>query len=186
MNFDLKVKQISKETFILIGQINNKMIVDSLINTIKNTKDENLSYKTNVKGHFTGFESLVNNIDFRNFLVFIKNEINVIYKKNFKVMNAWGNILKIGDEVIEHDHSGVTGFCGLLYLSNKGPGTYFKEYDLLITEEIGKFVLFDAMLLHSVSKIKDDIERITLSFNCEQIRGWEDNSKLEWVNKNDI
>lgn len=186
MNFDLKVKEIKKETFILIGKINDQIIINNLINFIKNNKDENLSYKTNVKGCMTSFESLLNNIDFQNFLISIKNEINVIYNKNFKVTNAWGNILKIGDEVLEHGHKGSTAFCGLLYLSNDGPGTYFKEYDLLIKEEIGKFVLFNPMLLHSVSKIDKDIERITVSFNCVEIREWDNNSNLKWVNKNDI
>jgi hypothetical protein len=186
MNFDLKVKEIQKETFILIGKINNQTIINNLVADIKNKKDKDLSYKTNVKGHFTGFKSLLDNIDFKNFLISINKEINIIYQKNFKVVDAWGNILKIGDEVVPHTHGGTEAFSGLLYLSDKGPGTYFKEYDLLITEEIGKFVLFSSMLLHGVSKIEENIERITLSFNCNQLKDWEDNSKLEWVNKNDI
>ena len=186
MNFDLKVKEIKKETFILIVKINNQEIIDNLKIAVKNIKDEKWSYKTNVRGHFTGFTSLLNNIDFKKFLILIKKEINIIYKKNFIVINAWGNILKIGDEVLEHNHLGSSAFSGLLYLSDKGPGTYFKQHDLLITEEIGKFVLFDTSLLHSVLKIKDNIERITLSFNCDEAREWDNNSNLEWINKNDI
>jgi hypothetical protein len=186
MNFDLKVKEVQKETFILIGKITNQIIIDNLIHDIKNLKNVSLNCQTNVKGHFTGFESLINNINFINFLNLIKKEINIIYKNNFRINDAWGNILKIEDEVLEHNHSGTSAFSGLLYLSNEGPGTYFKEYDLLITEEIGKFVLFDSLLLHDVSKIKNNIERITLSFNCNEIRSWEDTSEIKWINKNDI
>jgi hypothetical protein len=186
MNFELKVKDILKETFILTGKIDNKQIIDNLIHFVKNNKDEKLSYKTHVKGHFTGFQSLTENKDFINFLKIIEKNIKLIYTKNCIIQNAWGNLCKINEEVTEHDHSGVTAFCGILYLSENGPGTYFKEYDLLIKEEIGKYILFHPLLNHSVKKITNNIERITVSFNMEEIQSWKDCSNVIWVNKNDI
>ncbi len=71
MNIDLKLKEISVETFLLTGTINSKDIINNLINFIRNNKDEELSYKTNVKAHFTGFKSLIDNKDFINFLKLI-------------------------------------------------------------------------------------------------------------------
>jgi hypothetical protein len=183
MNFDLKVKDICLETFILTGKINNKEIINNLINFIKNTKDTELSYKTNVKAHFTGFKSLIENIYFHNFLKTIQPYIKTIYSQNFVIQDAWGNICKQNEEVVEHDHKHVSAFCGILYLSNDGPGTYFKQYDLLINEEIGKFVLFNPILKHSVKKIQKDIERITVAFNMNSIKDWDDTSNATWVNK---
>ncbi len=183
MNFELKVKEILKKTYILTGKINNKQLIKNLITFVKNNKDENLSYKTNVKGHFTGFKSLIQNEDFINFLKIIQENIQIIYKDNFIIHDAWGNICKIGEEVIEHDHRGITGFCGILYLTEGGPGTYFEEYDFLVKEEIGKYILFDPLLKHYVKKIENDIERITIAFNMQPLKEWGNYSQVTWVNK---
>jgi hypothetical protein len=183
MNFELKVKEIIKETYILTGKINNKDIIDNLTSFVKNNIDKELSYKTNVKAHFTGFKSLIENKDFINFLKEIQPQIKIVYQENFIISEAWGNLCKIGEEVIEHTHKGVSGFCGILYLTDGGPGTYFKEYDLLIQEEIGKFILFHPLLNHSVKKIENNIERITVAFNMEQFKNWEKDTNLIWVNK---
>jgi hypothetical protein len=55
---------------------------------------KNLSYKTNVKGHFTGFESLIKNNLFINFLKSIQPEYKNYISKNFIIQgSAWGNIM---------------------------------------------------------------------------------------------
>ena len=182
MNFELKAKDISFETYILTGKIYDKEILNNLIKFIKDNKNNELSHKTNVKGYFTGFQSLTENINFLNFIKLIQKHIHIIYQNNFKVHAAWGNICEKDGEVIEHAHNDTTAFCGILYLSEGGPGTYFKQYDLTINEEIGKFVLFHPYLLHSVQKIKEDIERITVAFNINQIKSWDDLSKIKWAN----
>lgn len=184
MNFELKVKELMLETFILTGKINDNLIINNLINFVKNNKDNNLSNNTNVKGHFTGFKSGVENKDFFSFLKEIHSSIKIIYNGDFEIFEVWGNLCKKNDEVIEHHHYGCTAFSGILYLSNGGPGTYFKEYDLTINEEIGKFVLFHPILLHSVKKIEQDIERITISFNLNRVEFWKNNAKQ--INKNEI
>jgi hypothetical protein len=186
MNIDVKIRDVIKETYILTGKIDNKEIIKNLTFFIKNYKNIELSYKTNVQGTFTGFKSLIQNDDFINFLKIIQENIKVIYKYNFVIQDAWGNICKKGDEVLEHDHGGVTGFCGILYLTENGPGTYFREHDLLVNEEIGKFILFSPILKHSVKKIENDIERITVAFNMDEVKKWADLSNVKWVNKNEI
>jgi hypothetical protein len=183
MNFELKVKEISLDVYILIGKINDSIIINNLISFIKNTKDVELSYKTHVKGHFTGFKSLIKNIYFHNFLKMIQPYIKNIYPQNFQIIDAWGNICKQNEEVTEHDHKSTTAFCGILYLSEGGPGTYFKDYDLTIEEEIGKFVLFHPSLTHSVKKINKEMERITVAFNMGEVKSWEDKFNTIWVNK---
>jgi hypothetical protein len=183
MNFELKVKEILKETYILTGKINNEQLIKNLIEVVRKNKDENLSYKTHVKGHFTGFRSLVQNNEFIAFLKEIQENIKFVYKENFIIQDAWGNICKTGEEVTEHDHDGINAFCGILYLTEGGPGTYFKEYDLLVKEEIGKYILFHPSLKHSVQKIENDIERITIAFNMNEVKFWDDYSQVTWVNK---
>lgn len=185
MNYELKVKEILFETFIFTGKIEDKQIINNLINFVKNNKNSDLNNKTHVKGIFTGFKSLVENKDFINFLKLIQNEIRIIYQDNFIISDAWGNLCKIGEEVTEHNHKGIDAFCGILYLTEGGPGTYFRDYDLIIKEEIGKYVLFHPMLNHSVEKIKNNIERVSIAFNMTRIKKWENLPDIKWVNKNE-
>jgi hypothetical protein len=182
MNFDLKVKEILNETFILTGKINDKKLIDNLINFVKNNKNEELSYQTHVKAHFTGFKSLIENIHFINFLTLIQGNIKLIFPDNFIIKDAWGNLCKKNEEVSEHDHRTVSAFCGILYLTEGGPGTYFKDYDFTVEEEIGKFILFHPYLKHSVKKIENDIERITVAFNMDSLKLW-DRQPIKWANK---
>lgn len=186
MNFELKVKEISLETFLLTSQIFDQEIILNLKKFIKENIDNTLSYKTNVKGQFTGFKSLIENKYFINFLEKIRPQINMIYKENFEIFDAWGNICNYNEEIIEHKHAQISAFCGILYLTEGGPGTYFKEYDLTIEEKIGKYVLFHPQLLHSVKKIENNIERITVAFNINSFKPWVDSKNIKWVNKNDI
>jgi hypothetical protein len=186
MNFDFKVKDVPIQTYLLTGKIDNKDLINNLIYFIRNNKDEALSYKTSVKAHFTGFKSLVENKDFINFLKIIQPQIKFIFNDNFEISDAWGNLCRYGEEIVEHDHHKNTAFCGILYLSEGGPGTYFKDYDLTVEEEIGKYVLFHPYLIHKVKKIEKDIERITVAFNMNTF--FEDYylKKTKWINQNDI
>lgn len=184
MDLKLSLKQKVIDTFILSGKINNIEIINNLINFVKNNENKKLHSVTNVKGKFTGFKAGVSNKDFHLFLKLIQPAINVIYKNNFCIFDAWGNILTKGGEVLEHDHVGTTAFCGIIYLSNSGHGTYFSEYDITIEEEIGKFILFHPYLKHSVFKIQSDVERITFAFNCNVLPEWtyDDIKNTNWIN----
>jgi hypothetical protein len=181
MNFNFIYKDIMVPTFMLTGEINDYEITQNLKNKILNFKDEK-NLITNVKGLFTGFNYFVENIDFHNFIKSIKNEINFIFKENFTITNAWGNLLKKNGEVIEHNHRGVSGFCGILYLSSDGPGTYFKDYDITVQEKVGRFVLFSPLLVHKVEKTDKDVERITLAFNANLAKPWENNEDFKKIN----
>jgi hypothetical protein len=192
MKYELKLKEIYTQGFLLIGKINNQEIIENLKNFVKENKDENFSYKTSVKAHFTGFKSLIDNDFFHKFLKTIDEYIKIIYKNNFIIYEAWGNLYKKSEEAVPHKHPSITAFCGILYLTEGGPGTYFNDFDFTVEEEIGKFVLFHPYLLHSVKKIENDIERITVAFNMNSIREWDkfdlegNELKLTIINKNDI
>jgi hypothetical protein len=173
MEYNLTVKKIARESYILSGKIENKTILDNLKNFVKNNKDEKFSYQTNVKAHFTGFKSLNNNIDFVNFITLIKPYIFKIWQEGFTIKDAWGNVCKINDEVTKHNHRGTSAFCGVLYLTDTNHFTYFEDYDLKVKDEAGKFLLFDPYTYHSVPKITEEMERITIAFNMNELHEWE-------------
>ena len=181
MNCELICKEIITDSFILTGKIKNNEILLNLKNDILNNNDEKLNFKTNVQGLFTGFEFFLNNTNFHKFIKLIENEIKLIYNKTFIISSAWGNVLKKDGEVIEHDHKGTTAFCGILYLSDGGPGTYFSDYNMSVHEEVGKFILFSPFLKHSVIQVNNNIERVTLAFNANLCRKWEDNSNFKKI-----
>lgn len=173
MNYNLLVRDISVETFILSGKINDNELIENLKNTVRQkAKSSTLNYKTNVKGLFTGFDSLSKDTYFLKFLELIKNEIRVVYNSPFVIRDAWGNICKENDEVLVHDHIETSAFCSILYLTDGGPGTYFDNYALNVEEEIGRFVIFSPILKHQVKKIDKNIERITIAFNADQSKPW--------------
>lgn len=173
IDLNFKIKDISVETFIITGQFNDLKIINNLKSKIKEkVKESTLNYKTNVKGFFSGFNSLKEDEDFFKFILSIKKAIKCISNYSFTINDCWGNILKKNDEVVEHDHR-KTDFSGILYLTEDGPGTYFSQYDTTIDEKIGRFVLFSPILKHSVKKIEKDIERYTLAFNANRINDWE-------------
>jgi hypothetical protein len=179
MNINLQIKSIQQESFLLTSKIYDLDLLNNLKNFVKNNINQELYAKTNVIGGFTGFNSLVENEFFIKFIKSIKKEILMISDGNFIIKNAWGNLCKKGEEVLEHNHSGIDFFCGILYLTENGPGTYFKEYNININEEIGKFVLFDPLLKHSVPKIENEIERVSIAFNAIKFKSWEDYTDLK-------
>lgn len=173
IDLNFKLKDISVETFIVTGQFDDLEIIKNLKNKIKEkVKESSLNYKTNVKGLFSGFDSFKQDDDFCKFILSIKKAIKCISNYNFSITDCWGNILKKNDEVIEHNHA-KTDFCGILYLTENGPGTYFPQYDFTINEKIGRFILFSPILKHSVKKIEEDMERYTLAFNADRINDWD-------------
>jgi len=175
-NVNIKFKDLTLKTFILTGEITDPVVFNNLkLKIKKHTETSGLNYKTNVQGLFSGFDSLINDEDFLKTIDLMHNSIKLICKDNFYINSSWGNILKKGDEVLEHYHGNYNGFCGILYLTEGGPGTYFSEYDLTIEEKIGRYILFSPFVKHGVKKIDYDIERFTLAFNTSIVRSWEKN-----------
>jgi hypothetical protein len=145
-------------------------LINNLKENIKNNISKHTSYKTNVKGKMTDW----------NF--FIKSDVfkpieEILYK--YKIYQAWGNILKKGEYVEEHDHLGIENIntiidiSGVLYLTDIKPGTYFKEFNKTIDPEIGKIIIFDNKYRHSVDKCDTNKERITLAFNGRKKESYE-------------
>jgi hypothetical protein len=182
MEFTLNCKEIIQETFLLTGQVKDLSIINNLKEHIKINVNEDLSHKTYVKGKMSDFSYLINNQFFHDFLKHIQPYIYLIYKNNFIINSAWANICKKSEQVLLHNHLGITAFCGILYLTKNGPGTYFKDYDITVEEEIGKFVLFSPILYHSVKEVENDVERITVAFNMNETKFWDENKNNIIIN----
>lgn len=186
---NLIFKKIELNTFILIDEIDDEDLINELIKDVKKgVKISSVNRKTNIIGEHTNFDYFVNNPKFHKFLQKIRSSIYKIYKKNFIVNNVWGNIYsKPNDYAIEHDHEDAV-VCGILYCTNdSGPGTYFSQYDLLIKEKKGRFVLFHPQLLHEVKPYNYIDERITIAWNFSSIKKWQNINNIYYIkNKEEI
>ena len=169
--------KVKKEVFLLEGIYKNTKVLKSLKDKIKeNTKNSKVG-KTNVIAKTTSFVFLRKDPDFITFITDIRKDINKIYPYDFIIVDAWGNVYQKGQYANEHTHIEASAFCGILYLSNSGPGTYFSELDLTVKEKEGKYVLFTPMLKHSVKKYNGKKERITAAFNMNECKPWIDYNK---------
>jgi len=175
-------KKIEIDTYLLVGEINNFELIDSLIKDVREgLKTSKVSRKTNVKGEHTEFNYLAANPSFHKFLKIIQPSIYKIYKQNFIIKEVWGNIFKKNDYAEAHTHED-SAFCGILYCTDgPGPGTYFNQYDLNIKEKKGRFVLFHPKLYHEVKPYIQGEERITIAWNFSQTNNWGDYSNAFYI-----
>jgi hypothetical protein len=175
MDIAVRHKEIPLKTFLAEGKINDLNLINELKEEIifKCNKIEHKQL-TNVKANFSGFQSLINSINFHKFIKLISKEIEVIYNGPVQFSSVWGNILETDEHKINiHNHVGNTAFCGILYLTEDGPGTFFPEYNMHIKETIGKFLLFHPMILHYVPESFLKKQRITLAFNADEVKPWD-------------
>jgi hypothetical protein len=169
-------KKIKKDVFLLEGVLKDIELIKVLKNKIVNETVANSVDQRNVLGKSTNYQFFINDVNFINFIKSIKKEIAKIYPYDFIIREAWGNVYNKNDYAKEHTHMDTTAFCGIIYLSENGPGTYFPELKFTVKEKIGKFVLFSPILKHSVKKCKDD--RVTLAFNMDECKPWINYGKL--------
>ena len=182
-------QEVKTSTFILIGELNNDVLIDGLIEDVKEEveKGKNLFlYKTRVQATHTDFKALNTHLNVHKFFCETKSSIYKIYQKNFEIREVWGNIYNKSnkDYTQEHNHADATAFCGIIYLTDApGPGTYFREYDLLVPEKKGRFVFFHPLLFHEVKPYDYTQERITIAFNLFEVKPWENYDNAFTVNK---
>jgi len=179
-------KKIEINTFILVSEIKNYDLIDKLILKVKQgLENSKVSKKTNITGEHTEFNYLAEDPNFHKFLKIIQPSIYKVYKNNFNVREVWGNVYNNKNHYAKlHSHD-ASAFSGILYCTDEpGPGTYFPQYDLLIKEKKGRFVIFNEKLLHEVKPYDYKKERVTIAFNFYEIKDWENSSNYYWINKN--
>lgn len=167
-------KKIPIETFVSTFCLKNKDLLNRLVAIVLNNCNNKLSYKTNVVAKFTGFKDILDFPEVKEIFDEIKEYSHDIYPHGFIATEVWGNVYEKEDYAKPHNHAGVTAFCGIVYLSEGGPGTYFSQYNMTISEEFGKVVLFHPSLVHEVKQSNLQNKRITLAFNCNEMKNWDD------------
>jgi hypothetical protein len=90
--------------------------------------------------------------------------------------------LKIPLQKLQRDVNELRVSCDDLL---RGQLRRFPQYDLLIKEKKGRFVLFNEKLLHEVKPYDYKKERVTIAFNFYEIKDWGNNSNYYWINKDD-
>jgi hypothetical protein len=179
-------KKIELDSYILTGEIDDLELIDKLIQGVKEgVKTSKVSKKTNVTGEHTEFNYFLSNPNFHKFLKIIQPSIYKIYQNNFILKDVWGNIYsKKNDFAHSHIHDD-SAFCGILYCTGSpGPGTYFSQYDLTISEKKGKFVLFHPKLLHEVKPYDYKSERITIAWNFSSMKEWGNYDNIYFIKNN--
>ena len=167
--YNLNVYSIPRKYFIIEYQLKDLSNIEYFKNIIdKNTGE--YDYVTNVKGRMTSFKQFVKDKIFFTVMDEVKDLFDVMNYGELYLKDAWGNILQNKDSVEEHAHECTVS--GILYLTEGGPGTYFKEANKLIEEKIGKVVLFSPDLMHSVKQSDTPSKRYTLAFNFEKVHKW--------------
>tara|TARA_R100000306_G_C4357151_1_gene133346 strand:+ start:143 stop:679 length:537 start_codon:yes stop_codon:yes gene_type:complete len=165
-DFDLHIKPIIKDSFILTSKIKDPSLMERLICDITmGVKEKDNSYKTNVLGKMTSFKYFNKNKNFLELIELMKPYLKKVIKTDIALKDSWGNILDKNDYVKMHNHE-PAAVSGILYLS-EGVPTHFPLYNKHIEAEVGKLVLFDPLLDHSVPKNKSSKRRYSLSFNFQ-------------------
>ena len=177
IDYTMYSKPVSIDTFVLVGHYTNHEVLDNLKKDIIDLTNQGneLDYKTNVKGKFTGWGSLLNNEWFIKFMNGTLEHANKLYQKSirFKISSAWGNVCSSKqDHVKQHRHLPTDCFSGIIYFDDYGPGTYFPEYDLTVKEKKGRFVFFHPNLLHGVKEFNYEKPRVTCAFNADFEKEW--------------
>lgn len=168
MKYLLKNFKVEKDVYLLTGKVFNKPLLEKLKRFVLTKSVDHISEKTNVKSARTPFRSLLSNDEFFGFIKEIKDTVSEIWPHSFVIHDAWGNVYRgPHDHCKRHTHYGTTAFCGILYLSDDGPGTYFHEINVKVREEFGKFVLFHPILYHEVPEFNYKKERVVVAFNCD-------------------
>lgn len=167
MEYTVTTQSIKKDLFIIEYQIKDL----SFINNFKSLIDKNvgaLSYRTNVKGKMTHWDFFKSVPQFNEILLNMGEIFSAFPFKALTLVQAWGNILEKGDQVVIHNHR-YNHISAILYLTEKGPGTYFPQFNKTVFEKIGKFVFFSGEANHSVAKSNVKQKRYTIACNFNEI-----------------
>ena len=154
-------------------RITDMNYIQNLKEDIKKNIKKSFTNVTNVKGHMTFYRHYIDTKLFEK----IKE-----MTPEYIWYDAWGNLLKKGQYVQEHDHrltnkdsSNFLTHSAVFYLTDIKPGTYFKKHNITIEPELGKIIIFSAKERHAVEKYNGDEERITLAFNGRKKEEYEFN-----------
>lgn len=168
--YNLQVKKIERHIFLAEYQFKDL----SFVEYFKNLIDKNIGtydYQTNVVGKMTSFKSFVEDKELHKLLNEASEFLKISHFQPTYLDEAWGNILGKGEKVKYHTHWTMV-YCGILYLTEGGPGTHFPQFDYTVEEKVGKMVFFSGEAYHGVKETNKNQKRYTLAFNFAEKVTW--------------
>lgn len=144
--------------------INAKYLIDKIEQGIN--REDNLNYKTNVKGKQTIWDFFLNDKEFSRIMFYVLNYIDGIPGTKLKgyLSEAWGLKQDLGDFTIEHTHQ-PNSMSGIIYLNDHEQKIFFPEINQEVTPTSGKVLLFSPFLKHSTKRNLSNISKYAISFN---------------------
>ena len=131
--------------------------------------NDNMSYKTNVKGEMTSFRYFNNDIEFLKILFpifdFIDEDIDV---RRYSLEDSWGIKNNISSYTTMHDHLG-SYISGAIYLNSHDQLLEFPEINEKVKPEIGSFVIFTSFLKHGCKRNLTNKTKYGISFNLSNV-----------------
>jgi|TARA_R100000455_G_scaffold31032_1_gene23255 hypothetical protein len=161
-------KDVARKMWVLEGSCANILNENYFINKIEqDLKVSNNSFKTHASGYMTKWNLFCDDIEF----IKIIENCRPMFEQmpeywDFYCNDAWG--LKYDKKIHKtkyHNHDSVTGFVGILYLGNNGPGTYINDLNYTIKEERGKVAFFHKNLFHQTLDFNFTSPRYIIPFN---------------------
>ncbi len=162
----------TKVTFlngILLNQLENTKIVEDLIEDVKHIVDNNfVEKKPPLFVKTTNDMSLNDNKNFIKFLDIIKDDLDFYFEKEkYTLINSYGCVYNGESYAETHNARHVSGLSGILFCSDEGPGTTFKELSFHCPDKKGRYLLFKPFFYHHDKKFNYKRDRITVSFNLD-------------------
>jgi hypothetical protein len=165
-------KKFSKDYFFIKGKIN--LDSEYFIKKIKEgcSKDNNLNFRTNIKGLMTDFHCFDKDPKFleivNQFIDYIDNNIEL---PKYRLQDSWGMEVRQNEKTLFHTHSEAV-WSGVVYLNSSNQELIFPEIDEKIKPEEGVFALFSPFLEHGCNRNTDKNSKFGLSFNMQQVKDW--------------
>ena len=132
------------------------------------SENDNLSFKTNVKGFHTKFHYFNNDKKFMEILSRILNQLGTLkYKfRPFSLREAWGIKLGLTNYTQLHDHYSQY-LSGVLYLNDSEQELIFPAINQKVKPTKGKFVVFSSFLEHYTLRNLEDEYKYAIPFNWQ-------------------
>jgi|TARA_R100001460_G_scaffold16215_1_gene35554 hypothetical protein len=132
------------------------------------SENNNLSFRTNVKGFHTNFHYFNNDKKFMVILSRILNQLDTLkYKfRPFSLREAWGIKLGLSNYTQIHDHCSQY-LSGVLYLNDSKQELIFPAIDQKVKPVKGRFVVFSSFLEHHTYRNLEDEYKYAIPFNWQ-------------------
>ena len=160
-------KQILTDYFLIEGtvEIDEKYFINKIKKGFE--KENNMSFKTNVRDYMTPFEYFNNDEKFLNILKDFISYIDARIQLNkYTLIDSWGYCVRTGNKTKFHHH-GRNMWSGVIYLNEHPQVLEFPDIKKQIKPKKGKFALFSSFLKHGTERHDSKETKWVISFNLK-------------------